>query len=276
VSYSILRLPKRSGGDRGAVGETPEVADGLHRYAPALHGGYSGVANLALQHLPPPGSLYAKLTVSDVGDPTETQADRIADEVMRSKADIRPGGATESGIEPRQGGRIEGFPLSAGIPGSPQSASSVPDGFIRGLGPGQPIDPVARRFFEPRFGRDLGDIRLHTSAAASQAASAVRAKAFTVGPHIAFAADYDGVHTDGGKRLLAHEIAHVIQQGNHRTPGTQGVGHRLDRKVTIDAKAWGDDAGVSLEPWYDFVPEGIDRTLASGWFTGQHSEPFSS
>jgi hypothetical protein len=265
VSYSILRALTQSRGD------SPKVTDGPHRHDPTHHGGYPTGANLDLHHLPPPGSLWAKLAISHVGDPTETQADRIADQVMQPETDAGPGSATRSGSEPRQDGRIERSPLPAGTTESPQSASSVPDGFIGGLGPGQPMDPVARTFFEPRFGRDLSDVRLHTSAAAAQAASAVHAKAFTVGPHIAFAADYGGAHTDGGKRLLAHEIAHVVQQGNRRTPGTQGAGHRLDRRVTIDTPGWGgsssgwwpghDDSAVSFEPWARFDPEGSSPTV---------------
>ena len=231
-----------------------------------------------LRHLPPPGSLWAKLAISDVGNPAETQADRIADQVMQPKADAWPGSATRSGSEPRQDGRIKRSPIAAATAEFPQSASGVPDGFIGGLGPGQPMDPVTRMFFEPRFGRDLGDVRLHTGAAAAQAASAVHAKAFTVGPDIAFAADYGGAHTDGGKRLLAHEIAHVVQQGNRWTPGTQGAGYRLDRKVTIDTPGWGgssswwwpghDDSAVSFEPRARFDPEGTSPTPYAIW-TGQ-------
>ncbi|MGI5518739.1 eCIS core domain-containing protein [Streptomyces sp. CA-106131] len=159
-----------------------------------------------------PGFIQRKLKVGAIDDPLEHEADRVADQVMRMPASD----AVTVSSRPQVSRKCDRFPFAAGTAESPHSASSVPDGFIGDLGPGHPMDPATRRFFEPRFGRDLGDVRLHTSAAAAQAASAVHAQAFTVGSHVAFAADYGGVHTDGGKRLLAHEIAHVVQQSSTR------------------------------------------------------------
>jgi len=78
--------------------------------------------------------------------------------------------------------------------------------------PGRPLDHGARAFMEPRFGRDFGDVRIHTDAKAATSADAVRALAYTVGNRIVFAADKFNLSGNDGKKLLAHELSHVVQQ----------------------------------------------------------------
>lgn len=78
--------------------------------------------------------------------------------------------------------------------------------------PGRPLDAPTRAFFEPRFGYDLSRVRIHTDAEAAQSARSVGAKAYTVGNHVAFASGRFTPITSGGGALLAHELAHVVQQ----------------------------------------------------------------
>ena len=78
--------------------------------------------------------------------------------------------------------------------------------------PGQPLDAGVRAFMEPRFGRDLGDVRVHTDAKAAKSASAIAATAYTVGRDIVFGAGEYGPHNRDGRILLAHELVHVGQQ----------------------------------------------------------------
>ncbi len=77
---------------------------------------------------------------------------------------------------------------------------------------GVPLSRSTRSFFEPRFGRDFGSVRVHTGAKAAEAAKAVHAKAFTFGRDIVFGAGQYSTNTIYGKRLLAHELVHVTQQ----------------------------------------------------------------
>ena len=79
------------------------------------------------------------------------------------------------------------------------------------LGPGQALEPEARAFFEPRLGTGLAHVRVHTDDAAADAARALQARAFTFGHHIAFASGEYTPHETGGRTLLAHELAHVLQ-----------------------------------------------------------------
>lgn len=77
---------------------------------------------------------------------------------------------------------------------------------------GQPIDGAARRRLERHFGRDFSGIRVHDGSLAAQAAKAVNARAFTVGGDVVFGAGQYAPRSAGGLKLLAHEVAHSIQQ----------------------------------------------------------------
>ena len=80
--------------------------------------------------------------------------------------------------------------------------------------PGQPLDARTRSFFEPRFGYDFSRVRVHTDARAAESARAVGAQAYTVGADVAFAPGQFAPDTGAGKKLLAHELTHTIQQGS--------------------------------------------------------------
>ncbi len=80
--------------------------------------------------------------------------------------------------------------------------------------PGQPLDTATRHFMETGFGHDFSQVQVHTGMAAASAARAVNALAYTVGRHVVFDADQYAPGTAGGRRLLAHELAHVVQQRN--------------------------------------------------------------
>ncbi len=79
-------------------------------------------------------------------------------------------------------------------------------------GGGSPLTADQRSYFEPRFERDLSDVRIHTNSAANAAAAALSARAFTLGPHIAFGSGQFRPQSADGRHLLAHELAHTIQQ----------------------------------------------------------------
>lgn len=77
---------------------------------------------------------------------------------------------------------------------------------------GESLDKVARVFFETQFGHDFSRIRIHADDLAAASAAAVGARAFTVGDHIAFGAGQFSPQSAAGRRLLAHELTHTIQQ----------------------------------------------------------------
>jgi hypothetical protein len=78
--------------------------------------------------------------------------------------------------------------------------------------PGQPLDPQTRAFFEPRFGADFSEIRVHSDAKAAESAQAVSALAYTVGRDVVFNRGQFSPESTAGRELLAHELTHVVQQ----------------------------------------------------------------
>ena len=83
--------------------------------------------------------------------------------------------------------------------------------------PGQSLDAATRTFFESRFGHDFSQVRVHTDGRAEQSARDVHAHAYTVGRDIVFGAGKFSPATHEGRRLLAHELTHVVQQNRSST-----------------------------------------------------------
>jgi hypothetical protein len=115
--------------------------------------------------------------------------------------------------------------------------------------PGSPLDAQARAFMEPRFKQDFSRVRVHTGARADESARAVGALAYTVGPHVVFGAGRYAPETAAGRRLLAHELAHTIQQrdGFKRAPASLEVGapesaQEVEADALADAVMSGRDA----------------------------------
>lgn len=106
-----------------------------------------------------------------------------------------------------------GTPVFLQRKGVGRGPNAVPNSVNQTLtGSGTPLDGGTRSFMESRFGRDFGGVRVHTGPIASGSAKAVNARAYTVGQNIAFD---DGEYRPGtasGRLLLAHELAHTIQQ----------------------------------------------------------------
>lgn len=96
---------------------------------------------------------------------------------------------------------------------SGRSPSGIPPIVNRVLdSPGEPLSPGLRNFFGPRFGHDFSDIRVHNGPLAAASALSVDANAYTVGKHIVFGSGNHLPSSEKGRRLLAHELAHTIQQ----------------------------------------------------------------
>lgn len=108
------------------------------------------------------------------------------------------------------------------------SRSLVDTGLVNQViqSPGEVLDEQSRRYFEPRFGHDFSRVRVHTDQRAGGSADRLQAEAYTAGSHVVFAPGRYAPQTERGRALLAHELAHVVQQ-----PGvTEACGHmRLSR-----------------------------------------------
>ena len=168
-------------------------------------------------HPPAAGAIQMKLAINTPGDEYEQEADRIADQVMRMPEPKRQracacGGAcpkcqTESQAHARQS--LQSKHIKSGALGLTEAPPSVLDVF---RSPGHPLDTATRAFMEPRFGHDFSGVRVHSNPIAEQAARQINARAYTVGQSIAFGSGQFAPSTHDGRRLLAHELAHVVQQ----------------------------------------------------------------
>jgi hypothetical protein len=101
--------------------------------------------------------------------------------------------------------------------------------------PGQPLDAASRAFMEPRFGYDFSRVRVHSDSQAAKSARAVNAQAYTVGSNIVFGANRGGAGNLSQQRLLAHELAHVVQQGAAPDLTPRGFALRADSAAESEA-----------------------------------------
>jgi hypothetical protein len=105
---------------------------------------------------------------------------------------------------------------------------------IRSLkGGGQPLSSSARAFFESRFNYNFDAVRIHTNDSAATSAHAIRARAYTLGNNIVFGAGQYSPHTAAGKRLLAHELTHFIQQRKRRQDGKSTGQNSIQRSCAV-------------------------------------------
>ncbi|MCB1928970.1 MAG: DUF4157 domain-containing protein [Rhodocyclaceae bacterium] len=189
--------------------------------------------NMALQyalHEPSPQRTKAdplvpvqpKLRVSQPGDSYEWDADRLAEQVMRKSADCQPLPVTalRSGVtrsyahsdeDENSTARVQ---LKPGPRGEAAPAHVTRSALASATVGGRELNHQVRGFFEPRFGHNLSRVRIHTGNVSNQLAQRLNARAFTHGSDIVFGSGQYQPGTSEGKRLLAHELAHVLQQSN--------------------------------------------------------------
>ena len=155
-------------------------------------------------------------------------------------------------VAPTQSGLLQG--KSAEGPGRPAlrrrrfaeetDRSGAPPAVQAALrSPGRPLDAETRAFMEPRFGHDFGQVRVHTDARAAASAQAVGAVAYTTGQDVVFGAGRYAPGTTEGRRIVAHELAHVVQQSLISSP-PQMLGSRADpdegqARQAADGLGWG-------------------------------------
>ena len=104
--------------------------------------------------------------------------------------------------------------------------------------PGRSLDSATRNYMEPLFGRDFSNVRVHNDSQAAASARDVDARAYTVGDHITFAGGEYRPHTPEGQALLAHELAHTVQQsGLQRQSADMSVDTAVNSPLEREANA---------------------------------------
>lgn len=155
--------------------------------------------------------LQTKLRVNEPGNQYEQEADRIAEQVMRMPDAEVSRQRCDTGT-PLVQRRASGG--STGMTEAPPIVHDVLNAT------GQPLDSATRAFFEPRFGHDFSRVRVHSGGTAEQSPRDVAANAYTVGHDIVFGAGQYAPRTPTGRRLIAHELTHVVQGGGVSQAGT--------------------------------------------------------
>jgi hypothetical protein len=162
--------------------------------------------------------IQTKLAVNMPGDVFELEADRVAEGITAAARNnsinsalphIRSNAVSATGVE-------DAMPASADLVLS---------------SPGRPLDWTTQRDMGERFGHDFSHVRVHTDTAAEQSARDVNARAYTVGRNIVFAENQFAPGTENGRRLLAHELTHVLQQSGATAHGcSQGI-HLIPKTI---------------------------------------------
>lgn len=169
----------------------------------------------------------------------EREAERVSDQVtgmaeppLHARAEARPG----ADVMHPPGEQADLAALShAAVPPAVRNALH---------GPGQPLDADTREDMERRFGFDFSQVRVRTGEQAAESARVMDARAYTLGPNIAFAAGQYAPGTRDGKRLLAHELTHVVQQS--RTPCPElGITRAAAPSIQRQLVATGDTTGFA-------------------------------
>jgi len=194
--------------------------------------------NQAVQRLYRSGLLQAKLRINQPNDVYEKEADRVADQVMLMPEPVHGKYPSDTSVQASHISRSrylnneetlqrqmqQPFSMEEGLikegrlqakssPGRITEMKTGLDSRIESLRTGdQNLSPSTRAFMEFRFDRDFSDVRIHTDSQAAETARSLNARAFTVGRDIVFGDGQYMPESKSGKHLLAHELAHVIQQ----------------------------------------------------------------
>lgn len=178
-------------------------------------------------------TVQPKLRINQPSDRYEQEADRMAEMVMRMpdsrvsnveqprswfmlqrKCACGGNAGSESECEECRNKRLQRL---AGSGVEPATAPPIVHEVLRS--PGQPLDTQTRAFFEPRFGHDFSSVRVHADSKAAKSARDVNAYAYTVGQDIVFGAGQYVPETARCRKVLAHELTHVVQQSGNLVNG---------------------------------------------------------
>lgn len=162
-----------------------------------------------------PEKIQTKLTINQPGDHYEQEADRIADQVLAT-----PTHSVVSDAPPRIQ-RFSGQTTGRADIAAPANIDCVLSS------PGSPLEPSLQQDMEQRLGHDFSSVRVHTDEPADRSAREVNANAYTVGRNIVFGAGRYAPGTHEGRRLIAHELTHTVQQNAARNLGSDAKREQL-------------------------------------------------
>ncbi len=189
--------------------------------------------------------IQPKLEIKTPGDRYEQEADAMADRVMR----MADNGATAYSPTSLVGPSVQRKcaeceeeekkekPLMRKAENGGygmQAPSSLVSSLNSSKGGGSPLPKGTRNFMESAFSADFSSVRVHTGSQASDMSGGINARAFTHGNDIYFKDGQYAPNNEAGKKLLAHELTHTIQQGGlTNNTGKKSVDAHIQRKATV-------------------------------------------
>lgn len=201
-------------------------------------------------------SMPTKLAVNPPGDRYEQEADHIADEAMSLP------------VPRAQRVQVQGH--------VPSTRGNVPTELVDDAlrSPGQPLDSATHAIMAGRFGSDFSHVRVHADHAAARSASALSARAYTLGHHVVFGRGEWAPSTNTGRRLLAHELVHVLQQqraavGVQRQPvagGTSTTQPPTQEEFVRDTIRFLEDSAQYYEQVAQ-VPQAVFDRVIDSWYS---------
>jgi hypothetical protein len=202
----------------------------------------------------PPVHIQPKLTVGAASDPYEQQADAMAERVMRMPAPAKENSffspANTAAVQRKCASCEEEEKVQRKVAGGSNAQAAPPVVHeVLNSGGGKPLDAAARSFMEPRFNSDFSRVRIHDDTQAARSAEAIRAHAYTSGNQVVFNSGQYNPATTPGRKLLAHELTHVLQQNASisRKP-TAGLVEEPEEGIGIGGMVQRQVAEVPAEP----------------------------
>jgi hypothetical protein len=223
--------------------------------------------------------IQSKLRLSQPDDVYEQEAERVAEQVIRmssaecllpsttigtEKSDLKNDQKITGDVEREIG--ISRKTRSFDTSNEFETANDIHN--VVGGG-GSPLEPLTRNLMESRFGFDFSKVRIHTDENAASAAQAINSKAFTVGYDIVFGSGQYAPNTVSGSLLLAHELAHIIQQNDLKYTlserSANSESSHLGAKHTIKENATTTELGSEAS-----LNKVIQRDILA--YSGEHEE----
>ena len=237
------------------------------------------IGNQAVQRLFQSIAIQAKLKIGQPGDKYEQEAGSVAERVVdmsdfnisrqENEEDIQTKSVADqiTPLAQRQSPEEEEEDIvqAKERPRLAQEFSPPAEVGIQSMkGGGQPLPKSTRAFFEPRFGYDFSNVRVHADAQALEAAQSINARAFTIGQNVVFGSGHYAPETTAGKRLLAHELTHVMQQAGN--PGqvlqrTNDQENPSRYRTVYEHLFVRSRSGAQMRPWVNQAP-GVAGTAA--------------
>ncbi len=188
----------------------------------------------------------AKLAMGAPDDIYEHEADRVAEQIMTT-----PQSPLSQSSAPKQ---LRKKSVESGNPVGPAAPPIVEEALHS---TGQPLESATRGVMESHLGHDFSGVRVHAGGEAAQAAGAIQARAYTIGADIVFGSDQYAPATAEGQRLLAHELAHVVQQEAASGETVQCDKSSAPPTEQLIGTLWAKDAaGKTLPPSLDDISQG--------------------